>query len=124
MAIVLNLLHWLIDFLLRVDRGRILNNEFDVKASHSEIASALRAIVDQLKLETFDTENGLVNYRWLKNSLTYTRYKRAAAGLRHFDPTFLRSRAERLAFWINLYNSLIVEKKRSFICPFFTSVQI
>ena len=48
MAMVLNLLHWLIDFLLRVGRGRILNNGFDVKASHSEIASELRAIVDQL----------------------------------------------------------------------------
>lgn len=106
---VLNLLHWLIDFLLRVDRGRILNNEFDVKASHGEIASELRTIVDQLELEAFDTENGLVNYRGLKNSLTYTRYKSAAAGLRHFDPTSLRSRAERLAFWINLYNSLLVD---------------
>jgi hypothetical protein len=95
--------------MLRVDRQHVLNNEFDVKAPHAEIATELRTAVDQLKLEAFDSENGLVNYQALRNSSTYTRYKRAAGGLRHFDPASLRSRGERLAFWINLYNSLIVD---------------
>ncbi|MFB0557075.1 MAG: DUF547 domain-containing protein [Dehalococcoidia bacterium] len=108
MAMVLDLLHWLVDSLLRVDRGHFLNNEFDVKGSHAEIATELRTIVDQLKLEAFDTENGLVNYRALRNSPTYTRYRMATGGLRHFDPASLQSRGERLAFWINLYNSLMV----------------
>lgn len=106
---VLNLFHWLIDSLLRVDRGHVLNNEFDVTGSHAEIATELRTIVDEIKLEAFDTENGLVNYRALRNSPTYTRYRMATGGLRHFDPASLQSRGERLAFWINLYNSLIVD---------------
>ncbi len=57
---VLNLFHWLIDSLLRVDRGHVLNNEFNITGSHAEIATELRTIVDEIKLEAFDTENGLV----------------------------------------------------------------
>jgi len=111
---VLNLLHRLIDALLRVDKGCVLNDKFDAEASHAEVAAELRTIVDQLKMEAFDTENGLVNYRGLKNSPTYSRYKRVAGGLKHFDPASLHSQGERLAFWINLYNSLIIDAVISF----------
>ncbi len=111
---VLNLLHRLIDTLLRVDKGRILNDKFDAEASHAEVAAELGTIADQLKVEAFDTGNGLVNYRGLKNSPTYSRYKKIAGGLRHFDPASLRSQGERLAFWINLYNSLIIDAVISF----------
>ena len=114
MVTALGLFHWFIDVLLRVDRGCVLNDEFDTEVSQADIASELRAIVDQLKMEAFDTEKGLVNYRDLKNSPTYGHYKRIAGGLRHFKLTSLRSREERLAFWINLYNSLIVDAVISF----------
>jgi hypothetical protein len=106
---VLNLLQRLIDALLRVDRGHVLNGEFDTEASQTEIATELRTTIDQLKMGAFDTENGLVNYQGLKNSLIYSRYRRVAGGLKHFDLASLRSREERLAFWINLYNSIIID---------------
>ncbi len=111
---VLNLLHRFIDILLRVDRGRVLNSEFGAEAPHAEIAADLRTIVDQLKVEAFDTEKGLVNYTGLKSSATYKRYKRCVGRLRHFDLAALGSREERLAFWINLYNSLIIDAVISF----------
>ncbi len=114
MAMVLNLIHRFIDTLLRVDRGRVLNDEFDTKSSQAEITTELTTIVDQLKMEAFDTENGLVNYQGLNNSPTYNHYRRVAGGLRHFDPASLRDRKERLAFWINLYNSLIIDAVISF----------
>ncbi len=111
---VLDFFHRLIDALLRVDRGRVLNDESDAEVSQADIAAELRTIIDQLKMEAFDTEKGLVNYRGLKNSPTYYRYKRVAAGLRHFDLASLRSREESLAFWINLYNSLVIDAVISF----------
>jgi len=65
-------------------------------------------------MEAFDTENGLVNYQGLTNSPTYRHYRRVAGGLRHFNPSSLHSREESLAFWINLYNSLIIDAVISF----------
>ncbi len=114
MAIMLNLLHRLIDAILRVDRGRVLNDEFGGETTEAGIAAELRTIADQLKMEAFDTEKGLINYRDLKNSPTYRHYKRVAGGLRHFDPASLGSREESLTFWINLYNSLIIDAVISF----------
>ncbi len=114
MRLVLNLLQKIIDTLLRVDGRRVLNSEFGTKASPAEIAADLRAIVEQLKTEAFDTEKGLVNYRGLKNSPTYSLYKRCVGKLKHFDLASLGSRGERLAFWINLYNSLIIDAVISF----------
>ncbi len=111
---MLNLLQKIIDTLLRVDRGHVLNDEFGAGAPYAEIAAELRAIVDRLKSEAFDTENGLINYQCLNNSPTYSHYRRVAGGLRYFDPASLHNRKERLAFWINLYNSLIVDAVISF----------
>ncbi len=106
---LLDLLHRLIDALLGVDRRRVLNSEFEDKASSAEIAAELRTIVERLKTEAFDTEKGLVDYRGLKNSSTYSLYKRCVGKLKHFDLASLHSRGEKLAFWINLYNSLIID---------------
>jgi len=111
---MLNLLQWKIDFLLRVDRKRVLNVELGAQTSETDIASEMRTIVDQLKIEAFDTEKGLVNYRGLKGSTTYKHFKKVASMLRHFDPASLQSREEKLAFWINLYNSLIIDAVISF----------
>lgn len=106
---MLNLLQWKINFLLRVDRKRVLNVELGAQTSETDIASEMRTVVDQLKMEAFDTEKGLVNYRGLKGSTIYKHFKKVASMLRHFDPASLQSREEKLAFWINLYNSLIID---------------
>lgn len=111
---VIDLLHRLVDALLRVDRGHVLNREFDGEAVQVEVAAELRTIGDQLKMEAFDMERGLVDYRGLKDSPTYSGYRMVSGGLKHFDPAALRSREEKLAFWINLYNSLIIDAVISF----------
>jgi hypothetical protein len=112
---MLKLLQLTIDFLLRVDRKRVLNAELDAQTSETDIASEMKTIVDQLKMEAFDTDKGLVNYRKIKGSTTYKHFKKVASTLRHFDPASLQSREEKLAFWINLYNSLIIDAVISFV---------
>ncbi len=98
-----------VDRLLGVDSQRVLNGKAGSKVVSDDIAAKMRTIVDQLKMEGFDTERGLVDYEKLENSGTYQKYKRVTSNLWGFDPSTLESRAERLAFWINLYNSLIVD---------------
>jgi hypothetical protein len=73
------------------------------------VATDMRRIVNALKAEAYDTARGRVDYARLCASPTYAEYCRCARRLQSFDPETLGSRAERLAFWINLYNALIVD---------------
>jgi hypothetical protein len=72
-------------------------------------ATDMRRIVNALKAEAFDTERGRVDYSRLCASPTYAEYCLCARRLQSFDPAALGSREKRLAFWINLYNALIVD---------------
>ncbi len=55
------------------------------------------------------TEEGHVDYARLSKSAKYAEYKDLAARLKGFDPATLEQDASRLAFWINLYNTLVVD---------------
>lgn len=103
------LLHATIDKLLGVNSQQILNVGIVPGSIDGDIAVSMRTIIDQLKMEGFDTEKGLVNYESLKGSANYKRYKKITASLHDFDLSSLQNREEKLAFWINLYNSLIVD---------------
>jgi len=106
---LLNFLHNCLNAVLGVN-GRYILNDKNVDSTTTEtVAEEMRSTIDQLKMEAFDTEKGLVDYSSLRGSPTYKQYKRIAAGLRYFDPANLTSREEKLAFWVNLYNSLIID---------------
>jgi hypothetical protein len=57
----------------------------------------------------FDLEQSRLDYSSLLRSEAYKAYVALSAGLRRFNPTLLSTRAERLAFWINIYNCLIIQ---------------
>ncbi|MDY6950530.1 MAG: DUF547 domain-containing protein [Thermodesulfobacteriota bacterium] len=73
-----------------------------------DIARQLKSKIDGLKLDFFDVEKGDVDYHGLKNSAAFQEYKAATRGLVSLDPRTLTTREARLAFWINLYNALVV----------------
>lgn len=77
-------------------------------AAGLDIAAQLRGRINRLKGEFYDTEKGRVNYAAMRDSSAFREYANSAAMLRAFDPGQLGSREERLAFWINLYNALII----------------
>jgi hypothetical protein len=60
-------------------------------------------------LAEFMDEQGQVDYAALKVSPAYATFQDQTALLRTFDPFFLSTREEKLAFWINLYNTLILD---------------
>ncbi len=72
-------------------------------------AAELYRLINAMKAEAYDTQRGRVDYPHLCASPTYAEYCQCARRLRSFDPAALASREERLAFWINLYNALIVD---------------
>jgi len=73
------------------------------------LAAELRRIMGALTKAGFDTPTGRVAYSRLQVSPIYAEYRQCAARLQSFDAASLVDDQERLAFWINLYNALIVD---------------
>ena len=99
----------LVDAVLRVDRRSALNTGLPVAGGGRGIAAELKVAILALQDEAFDLERGLVDYQRLRSSDSFARYRECTAHLARFDPAELVSRNEKLAFWINLYNALIID---------------
>ncbi len=90
-------------------RQRILNSgEIPAKAPELDVAAHLRSDINRLKSEFYDLEGGRVDYPAMRESDAYRQYVTDTALLRNYDLNLLSSREEKLAFWINIYNSLVI----------------
>ena len=56
----------------------------------------------------YGLERGRVDYPAMRQSEAYRHYAADTALLRDYDLRHLGSREERLAFWINIYNTLVI----------------
>jgi len=74
----------------------------------TDISKQLKSRIDDLKLNFYDLENGGVDYKSMGDSKAFSEYKRATEGLVSFDLESLATREAKLAFWINIYNALVV----------------
>lgn len=73
-----------------------------------ELAARLKTTMNRLRGAFFDTANSRVAYERMKDSRLYVQFTDFARNLQEFDPATLTSHADRLAFWINLYNVLVI----------------
>ncbi len=69
---------------------------------------ALTLAMADLKAKFIDPESGIVQYRVIRRSEEFKRYKDLTKRLRSFDLTSLQDRGQRLAFWINIYNTAVI----------------
>jgi len=69
---------------------------------------ALTLAMADLKARFIDTEKGVVHYKAIHSSEEFERYKGLTKGLRSFDLHSLQERNQRLAFWINIYNTAVI----------------
>jgi hypothetical protein len=93
-----------------VDTHNALNCDMDAPdMPNTEIAELLNAEIHRLKAEAFDIDQGKVDYHTIRNDDFYTRFRRATHCLPNLHLDMLTTREEKLAFWINLYNTLIVD---------------
>ena len=87
----------------------ILNVETSSKSpSDQPIDIALTLAMADLKAQFIDAESGSVRYQAIRSSKEFERYKDLTRGLRSFDLRSLKDRAQRLAFWINIYNTGVI----------------
>ncbi len=69
---------------------------------------ALTLSMADLKGRFIDGETGAIHYRAIRGSQEFERYKELTKGLRSFDLQGLKTREQRLAFWINIYNTAVI----------------
>ena len=74
----------------------------------SYLIPTLMRTISELWEAFYDPEKCALDYQALKESAQYARYKELAAQLSEFDPGRLQTREAKLAFWINLYNAMVV----------------
>ncbi len=88
----------------------LILNEGPLPSSQAEfdVAAKLREQMNRLKAEFYDLENGKVDYGAMRTSEAYREYTASTAVLRDFPLSTLPNREEQLAFWINIYNTLVI----------------
>ena len=102
----------LMDLITGVNREQVLNyrNGKPDRGKLSDPAAELRRSLDHIKAGAIDGSGTKVDYAKLRDSQVYEEFRyRCSPKLRGFDPGKLGRREEKLAFWINLYNALVLD---------------
>ncbi|MCF8105126.1 MAG: DUF547 domain-containing protein [Desulfohalobiaceae bacterium] len=73
-----------------------------------ELAPVLKSSMNLLRGGFFDTQRGRVAYELMKGSELYENYVKATRSLQAFDPGIQKTWEEKTAFWINLYNVIVI----------------
>jgi hypothetical protein len=98
--------------LLSVGSEAVLNPNLPQRVADSDlsIAAEIKRAINAFKATAIDRGGGRVDYKELRHSEAYAEYRRTRTPqLRTFDLAQLETREERLAFWINLYNALVID---------------
>jgi len=74
----------------------------------TRLDARLKVMLGRLQGAFFDSRHRRVDYPAMKRSRSFGEYQRLAQHLHRFDPESLQSDMERKAFWINIYNILII----------------
>ncbi len=69
---------------------------------------ALTLAMADLKARFIEVEKGVVHYKAIRGSEEYKTYKNLTKRLQLFDLHSLQERNQRLAFWINIYNTAVI----------------
>ncbi|KHE92155.1 MAG: DUF547 domain-containing protein [Candidatus Scalindua rubra] len=93
-----------------ISRGAVLNDGKDMSNVPEEnLSSELMKSIRKLRYMFYDTKRGLVDYHKLTDSDEYRTYLLLTNGLQKFDPSSLLGHREKIAFWVNLYNTIVVD---------------
>jgi len=88
----------------------VLLNEGDAPETPLDqpIDVALTLSMADLKALFIDPERSIVRYHAIHNSEQFEKHKDLTRRLRSFDLQSLKDRGQKLAFWINIYNTAVI----------------
>ncbi|UCE79217.1 MAG: DUF547 domain-containing protein [Nitrospiraceae bacterium] len=90
--------------------GMVLNDGKEMPDVPEEnLGSELMQSIRKLRDTFYDTKRGRVDYQKLIDSDAYRTYRLLTNGLQKFNPSSLLGRREKIAFWVNLYNTIVVD---------------
>ena len=102
----------LLDSLSGVHPSLVLNREPAQArgAPPSDLAARLNDVLRSLKAKAMDASGARIDYAALRRSTAYADYhERYLSQLSTFNPQSLPNLNERRAFWINVYNALVID---------------
>ncbi len=99
---------WL-DGVLGVDSDFVLNDAVTRARPGMNLAAELYRAIHLLQADAYDESRRKFDYARVRASVGYRDLIECATALNSFDPATLSSRHEQLAFWINLYNALVID---------------
>jgi len=73
-----------------------------------DLAEELKSTMNLMRGAFFDSRHGRVSYEKMKGSDLYRHYLDLSLNLKHFQPDSLTTDTDRKAFWINLYNVIVI----------------
>jgi hypothetical protein len=103
-----------LDYVTRTNPDEVLNRADNVPhipgEADKELPAQLKRFIDIVKIDAMDEYGLNLDYETLRGSSAYAAYQKSCSPrLKHFDPQILTSKQEKLAFWINLYNALVID---------------
>jgi hypothetical protein len=92
-------------------RPDILNDVTSPAAypDHEPLDILLKKCATQIKTQAVDAATGKIDYVQLKGSDAYRDYRQMTALLPGFKLENLVQREQKMAFWLNLYNALVID---------------
>jgi len=89
---------------------QLLLNEGEVPLARPriDVAAELQLRIGRLKRDYYNSESGQVDYQALRGSEGFVAYRECCCLLQEYDLLNLKTMQAKTAFWINLYNSLII----------------
>lgn len=97
-----------VDFVLQVKSNDILNAGTPIEVE-GDLAARLMQASKALLADGVDPATGLINYAALKKGRTYDEFRTLTRGLGNYSIEKLGKGAAYTAFWINIYNALIID---------------
>ena len=93
-----------------ISSGTVLNDGKDMsEVPDKNLSYELMRNIRKLRDMFYDTKHGRVDYHKLADSDAYRHYRLLTNGLQIFDPSSLLGHREKIAFWVNLYNTIVVD---------------
>lgn len=76
----------------------------------ADLAAEIKMFLDEVKYSAIDETGFRIDYSRLRHDTYYEKYRYdCSPKLRNFDPNTLVTTQEKIAFWVNLYNAIIID---------------